>query len=69
MTDGQLLVLVDGLTYTTYMQESAESYRVVGKLPFNIPQRKLPSASSSGSLGFIVCACSVVGWLIMYQLL
>ena len=29
MTDGQLLVLVDGLTHTTYMQESAESYRVV----------------------------------------
>ena len=29
MTDGQLLVLVDGLTHTTYMQESAEAYRVV----------------------------------------
>ena len=27
MTDGQLLVLVDGLTHTTYMQESADSYR------------------------------------------
>ena len=40
MTDGQLLVLVDGLTYTTYMQESAESYRVVGKFPFNNARRK-----------------------------
>lgn len=29
MTDGQLLVLVDGLTFTTYMHESAEKYRVV----------------------------------------
>ena len=29
MTDGQLLVLVDGCTHTTYMQESADSYRVV----------------------------------------
>ena len=33
-----------------------------------IPQRKVSSASSSGSLDFIVCVCSVVGWLIVYQL-
>ena len=32
-----------------------------------IPQRKVTSASSSGSLGFIVCVWSVVGWLIVYQ--
>jgi hypothetical protein len=31
-----------------------------------IPQFKVPSTSSSGSLGFIVC--SFVGWLIVYQL-
>ena len=30
-------------------------------------QHKVPSASSSGSLHFIVCVCSVVGWLIVYQ--
>jgi acetyl-CoA carboxylase/biotin carboxylase 1 len=29
MTDGQLLVSVDGLTHTTYMHESSEHYRVV----------------------------------------
>ena len=35
-----------------------------------IPQRKVPSASSSGSLYFIVCEvlCGVVGWLIVYYL-
>ena len=27
MTDGQYLVLVDGQTHMTYMQESADSYR------------------------------------------
>ena len=29
MTDGQLLVSVDGLTHTTYMHEGSEHYRVV----------------------------------------
>ena len=43
--------------------------REMATLPaWYIPQCKLPSASSSGSLGFIVCVCSVVGWLIVYQL-
>ena len=32
-----------------------------------IPQRKVPSVSSSESL-VSLCVCSVVGWLIMYQL-
>jgi hypothetical protein len=32
-----------------------------------IPQCKAPSASSRGLLGFM-CVCSVVGWLIVYQL-
>ena len=29
MTDGQLLVSIDGLTYTTYMQDLPDQYRVV----------------------------------------
>jgi hypothetical protein len=33
-----------------------------------IPQRKLPSDSSSGSLGFIVCQQDCVAWLIVHQL-
>ena len=33
-----------------------------------IPQSKVPSASSSGSLQVSLCVWSVVGWLIVYQL-
>jgi hypothetical protein len=29
MTDGQLLVSIEGLTYTTYMQDLPDQYRVV----------------------------------------
>jgi len=55
MTDGQLLVLVDGLTYTTYMQESAESYRVVvGNQTVEFAKENDPTVLMAPSTGKLI---------------
>ena len=55
MTDGQLLVLVDGLTHTTYMQESAESYRVVvGNQTVVFDKENDPSVLMAPSTGKLI---------------
>ena len=55
MTDGQLLVLVDGLTHTTYMQESVESYRVVvGNQTVVFEKENDPSVLMAPSTGKLI---------------
>merc|ERR1739848_546520 len=55
MTDGQLLVLVDGLTHTTYMQESAEYYRVVvGNQTVEFAKENDPSVLMATSTGKLI---------------
>nr|APH81346.1 ACC [Paracyclopina nana] len=55
MTDGQLLVLVDGLTHTTYMQESADSYRVaVGNQTVLFSKENDPSILMAPSTGKLI---------------
>jgi acetyl-CoA carboxylase/biotin carboxylase 1 len=55
MTDGQLLVLVDGLTHTTYMQESAECYRVnVGNQTVIFDKENDPSVLMAPSTGKLI---------------
>ncbi|TRY78898.1 hypothetical protein TCAL_01701 [Tigriopus californicus] len=52
MTDGQLLVSVDGLTHTTYMHESADQYRVVvGNQTVVFEKENDPSMLMSPSTG------------------
>jgi acetyl-CoA carboxylase/biotin carboxylase 1 len=55
MTDGQLLVLVDGLTHTTYMHESADSYRVVvGNQTVVFAKENDPSVLMAPSTGKLI---------------
>eukprot|EP00095_Tigriopus_kingsejongensis_P004246 maker-scaffold711_size108467-snap-gene-0.33 protein:Tk04246 transcript:maker-scaffold711_size108467-snap-gene-0.33-mRNA-1 annotation:"hypothetical protein DAPPUDRAFT_222043" len=52
MTDGQLLVSVDGLNHTTYMHESADQYRVVvGNQTVVFEKENDPSVLLSPSTG------------------
>ncbi len=55
MTDGQLLVSVDGLNHTTYMLETSEQYRVVvGHQTVVFEKENDPTVLTSPSTGKLI---------------